>query len=58
MVSIIKFPVLVKRPSNGGGFDIVIGNPPYISAPTQIASPEIERAAAAYSGKQKVQITQ
>lgn len=41
MVSIIKFPVLVKRPSNGGGFDIVIGNPPYINAPTQIASPEL-----------------
>lgn len=30
-----------KRPSNGGGFDITIGNPPYISAPTQIASPEL-----------------
>ena len=28
MVSIIKFPVLVKRPSKEG-FDIVIGNPPY-----------------------------
>ena len=30
-----------SRPSNGGGFDITIGNPPYISAPTQIASPEL-----------------
>lgn len=29
-----------KRPSKQG-FDIVIGNPPYISAPTQIASPEL-----------------
>lgn len=28
MVSIIKYPVLVKRPSKEG-FDIVIGNPPY-----------------------------
>lgn len=41
MVSIIDFYVLQKRPSNGGGFDITIGNPPYISAPTQIASPEL-----------------
>ena len=41
MVSIIDFYVLQKRPSNGGGFDIAIGNPPYISAPTQIASPEL-----------------
>lgn len=30
-----------SRPSNDGGFDIVIGNPPYISAPTQIATPEL-----------------
>ena len=41
MVSIIDFYVLQKRPSNGGGFDITIGNPPYISAPTQIALPEL-----------------
>ena len=41
MVSIIDFRVNLKRPSNGGGFDITIGNPPYISAPTQIASPEL-----------------
>jgi hypothetical protein len=41
MVSIINFYVLQNRPSNGGGFDITIGNPPYISAPTQIASPEL-----------------
>lgn len=41
MVSIIDFYVLQNRPSNGGGFDITIGNPPYISAPTQISSPEL-----------------
>ena len=41
MESIIDDYVLQKRPSNGGGFDITIGNPPYISAPTQIASPEL-----------------
>lgn len=41
MVFIIEFYVSQRRPSNGGGFDIVIGNPPYISAPTQIASPEL-----------------
>lgn len=41
MASIIDFCVSQKRPSNGGGFDITIGNPPYISAPTQIASPEL-----------------
>ena len=35
------FHDVFSRPSNGGGFDIVIGNPPYISAPTQIASPEL-----------------
>ena len=41
MASIIDFCVSHKRPSNWGGFDITIGNPPYISAPTQIASPEL-----------------
>ena len=41
MASIIDFCVSQKRPSNGGGFDITIGNPPYISAPTPIASPEL-----------------
>ena len=41
MVYIIDLCVSQKRPSNGGGFDITIGNPPYISAPTQIASPEL-----------------
>ena len=41
MVYIIDLCVSLKRPSNGGGFDITIGNPPYISAPTQIASPEL-----------------
>ena len=35
------FHDVFSRPSNGGGFDIAIGNPPYISAPTQIASPEL-----------------
>ena len=35
------FHDVFSRPSNGGGFDITIGNPPYISAPTQIASPEL-----------------
>ena len=41
MVYIISFYVLQKRPSNGGGFNITIGNPPYISAPAQIASSEL-----------------
>ena len=40
MVSIINFYILQNRPSKEG-FDIVIGNPPYISAPTQIVSPEL-----------------
>ena len=35
------FHDVFSRPSNGGGFDITIGNPPYISAPTQIASTEL-----------------
>lgn len=35
------FHDVFSRPSNRGGFDITIGNPPYISAPTQIASPEL-----------------
>ena len=37
------FNDVFSRPSNGGGFDIVIGNPPYISAPTQISSPELNK---------------
>ena len=41
MVFTIDYCVSHKRPSNGDGFDITIGNPPYISAPTQIASPEL-----------------
>lgn len=41
MAYIIDLCVSHRRPSNGGGFDIVIGNPPYISAPTQIASSEL-----------------
>ena len=35
------FHDVFSRPSNKGGFDITIGNPPYISAPTQIASSEL-----------------
>lgn len=35
------FHDVFSRPANGSGFDIVIGNPPYISAPTQMASPEL-----------------
>ena len=35
------FHDVFSRPSKEGGFDITIGNPPYISAPTQIASPEL-----------------
>lgn len=35
------FHDVFSRPSQKGGFDITIGNPPYISAPTQIASPEL-----------------
>ena len=41
MASIIELCVSQKRPSLKDGFDIVIGNPPYISAPAQIASPEL-----------------
>jgi len=41
MASIIDFCVWLRRPSKEGGFDITIGNPPYISAPTQIASLEL-----------------
>ena len=38
-----------------GGFDVVIGNPPYVSAPTQVASPEMakQRQAIVDSGKYK-----
>lgn len=35
------FHDVFSRPLKEGGFDITIGNPPYISAPTQIASPEL-----------------
>ena len=35
------FHDVFSRPSNGDGFDITIGNPPYISTPTQIVSPEL-----------------
>ena len=33
------FSDVFNRPNGCNGFDIVIGNPPYISAPTQIANP-------------------
>lgn len=33
--------MLYSRPSDKDGFDIIIGNPPYISAPAQIALPEL-----------------
>ena len=34
-----QFPKVFEN----GGFDVVIGNPPYVSAPTQVASPELSR---------------
>ncbi len=44
-----EFPQVFER----GGFDIVIGNPPYVSAPMQVASPEMaaQRQAIIDSGK-------
>ena len=33
-----EFPALLDDDGNFTGFDVVIGNPPYISAPTQIAN--------------------
>ena len=46
-----EFPKVFEK----GGFDVVIGNPPYVSAPTQVASPEmaIQRQAIIDSGKYK-----
>jgi len=35
------FSDVLNRPSPCNGFDIVIGNPPYISAPTQVASGQL-----------------
>lgn len=35
------FSDVFNRPNGCNGFDIVIGNPPYISAPTQIANPAL-----------------
>ena len=35
------FGDVFNRPNGCNGFDIVIGNPPYISAPTQIANPAL-----------------
>lgn len=44
-----EFPQVFEN----GGFDVVIGNPPYVSAPTQVAVPEmaIQRQAILDSGK-------
>ncbi len=44
-----EFPQVFER----GGFDVVIGNPPYVSAPMQVASPEMaaQRQAIIDSGK-------
>ena len=35
------FSEVFNRPADCNGFDIVIGNPPYISAPAQIATPHL-----------------
>ena len=53
MVFTTDYNVSHKRPSNGDGFDIVIGNPPYISAPTQIASPELNEQRQRITGCKK-----
>ncbi len=37
------FADVLNRPLGCNGFDIVIGNPPYISAPTQIEKPELNK---------------
>lgn len=44
-----EFPQVFAK----GGFDVVIGNPPYVSAPMQVASPEMakQRQAIIDSGK-------
>ena len=34
-----QFPKVFEK----GGFDVVIGNPPYVSAPTQVASPDMSK---------------
>ena len=46
-----EFPKVFEK----GGFDVVIGNPPYVSAPTQVASPEMakQRQAIVDSGRYK-----
>ena len=46
-----QFPKVFEN----GGFDVVIGNPPYVSAPTQVASPEMakQRQAIVDSGRYK-----
>ena len=49
------FHDVFSRPSGCNGFDIVIGNPPYVSAPAQIASSELneQRQCIAASKKYK-----
>lgn len=46
-----QFPKVFEK----GGFDVVIGNPPYVSAPTQVATPEMakQRQAIVDSGRYK-----
>lgn len=46
-----EFPKVFEK----GGFDVVIGNPPYVSATTQVASPEMakQRQAIVDSGRYK-----
>ena len=36
-----EYTKAINRPSGCNGFDIVIGNPPYISAPAQIANEKL-----------------
>ena len=38
-----EFPALLDEDGNFTGFDVVIGNPPYVSAPTQIANEQLAK---------------
>ena len=38
-----EFPALLDNEGNFMGFDVVIGNPPYVSAPTQIANEQLAK---------------
>ena len=38
-----EFPALLDKEGNFMGFDVVIGNPPYVSAPTQIANEQLAK---------------